>query len=65
MCSSELTQRKDDTLEQLQVRMNEYRKQTEPVIQYYEKQGIAKHVNAGQKPDKVFADIQSILDSVK
>ena len=65
VCSSELTQRKDDTLEQLQVRMNEYRKQTEPVIQYYEKQGIAKHVNAGQKPDKVFADIQSILDSVK
>ncbi|QRG86608.1 adenylate kinase [Bulleidia sp. zg-1006] len=65
VCGSELTQRKDDTLEQLQVRMDEYRNQTEPVIQYYEKQGIAKYVDAGQQPEKVFADIQSILDAVK
>lgn len=65
VCGGELMQRKDDTLEQLKVRMDEYTNQTEPVIHYYEEQGIANFVDAGQPADKVFADIQVILDTLK
>ena len=34
-CGSELIQRKDDNLESLKVRLSEYHKNTQPVIEYY------------------------------
>ena len=65
VCGGELVQRKDDTLAQLQVRMEEYKNQTEPVVHYYEEQGIVKNIDASQSTEKVFADIQTVLDDIK
>ena len=49
VCGSELTQRKDDTVEQLTVRMNGYEKSTKPVIDFYDKRGIVSYIDASQQ----------------
>ena len=43
VCGGELYQRKDDTEESLKVRLDEYTKQTEPVLAYYDKKGLVQH----------------------
>ena len=48
VCGSELTQRKDDTVEQLTVRMDGYEKSTKPVIDFYDKRGIVSYIDASQ-----------------
>ena len=60
-CGSELSQRKDDNEESLKVRLQEYHKNTQPVIEHYEKMNIVKHVNADQNQAEVFNDIDVIL----
>lgn len=63
-CGGELIQRKDDTVEQLKVRMDEYEKSTKPVIDFYEARGVVKHVNAAQAKEQVFAVIQEALENL-
>ena len=63
-CGAELIQRKDDNLESLQVRLAEYHKNTQAVIEYYEKTGIVKDVNADQTREEVFADIRNVLEGL-
>ena len=64
VCGSELNQRKDDTVEQLKVRMDEYEKSTKPVIDFYEAKGVVTHINAAQKPDAVFGEIKEALGRI-
>jgi adenylate kinase len=61
-CGAELTQRKDDTVEQLKVRMDEYEKSTKPVIDFFEPLGVVSHINAGQAKDLVFAAVKEALE---
>jgi adenylate kinase len=61
VCGGELIQRKDDTAEQLKVRLDEYDRSTRPVLEYYEKQGLVRVINAAQAKDKVFAEVQKAL----
>ena len=63
-CGAELIQRKDDNLESLEVRLSEYHKNTQPVIEYYEKAGIVRHVDASKSVDEVFADIKAALEGL-
>jgi adenylate kinase len=65
VCGSDLVQRKDDTVEQLKVRMDEYEKSTEPVIHFYEDKGVVSHIDGAQKQDDVFAAIQEVLKKIK
>ncbi len=60
-CGAELIQRKDDNLESLTVRLEEYHKNTQPVIEYYEESGLVKHVDATKSVDGVFDEIRSVL----
>ncbi len=48
-CGGELIQRKDDTKETVENRINVYREQTEPLIDYYTKKGIIVNID-GEKP---------------
>lgn len=64
VCGAELTQRKDDTVEQLKVRMDEYEKSTKPVIDFYEARGVVTHINAAQKPPVVFGEIKEALGKI-
>jgi adenylate kinase len=48
-CGGELLQRKDDTKETVENRINVYQEQTEPLIDYYTKKGIIVNID-GEKP---------------
>ena len=63
-CGGELIQRKDDTIEQLQVRMQEYEKSTKPVIEFYEQQGLVHHIDASGTQKEVFALVKEALGKV-
>jgi len=61
-CGGELYQRSDDTIETAKNRLNVYNQQTEPLIAFYEKQGLIKRINGDQTIDLVLADILKALD---
>ncbi len=62
VCGGQLIQRKDDTVESLNVRVSEYQKLTQPVLDYYAKFGKVKKINADQSIDDVWADVQKALE---
>lgn len=63
-CGAKLIQRKDDNLESLTVRLEEYHKNTQPVIEYYEAAGIVSHINAKQGVNEVYEDIKAALEGL-
>ena len=65
VCGSELTQRKDDTVEQLTVRMDGYEKSTKPVIDFYDKRGIVSYIDASQETAAVFKKVKEALSKLK
>ena len=65
VCGSELTQRKDDTVEQLTVRMDGYEKSTKPVIDFYDKRGIVSYIDASQETEAVFEKVKEALYKLK
>ncbi|HUS89713.1 MAG TPA: adenylate kinase [Desulfosporosinus sp.] len=60
-CAGELYQRSDDTVETAKNRLNVYNTQTEPLIAFYEGQGLIKRINGDQPIDLVFSDILKAL----
>ena len=60
-CGKELVLRDDDKPETVKKRLDVYHDQTQPLIDYYQKQGILKSVNGTQPMEKVFKDITDIL----
>lgn len=65
VCGSKLIQRSDDTVEQLKVRLEEHRKNTEPVLKHYRAQGIVHDVNAALDMDTVFKNICAIIEGLQ
>lgn len=61
VCGEALSQRKDDNEESLKVRLDEYAKNTEPVIAYYEEKGIVKHIDADRSMDEIWPSIEEAL----
>lgn len=62
ICGGDLYQRKDDTVESLTVRLDEYSKQTAPVLDYYEQKGIVARINADQPIENVWSDVLKALE---
>lgn len=62
-CGGELYQRKDDTVESLTVRLEEYQNQTAPVLGYFEDRGIVKKINADQPIENVWNDVLIALEN--
>ena len=60
-CGSEIVLREDDKPETVQKRLKVYHEQTQPLIDYYENQGILKSVDGTQPMDEVFKAIVTIL----
>jgi adenylate kinase len=60
-CGSDLVLRDDDKPETVQKRLSVYHEQTQPLIDYYKKQGILKSVDGTQPMEQVFAAIVDIL----
>lgn len=60
-CGSEIFQREDDKEEAVQNRLNVYKKQTQPLIAYYEKQGLLVNLDGTKDVGDVFEGIKVIL----
>lgn len=60
-CGGELIQRKDDNEEALKVRLSEYHKMTEPLIEFYTEKGVVFELNGTKELDSLFEDIKHIL----
>lgn len=61
VCGSPLTQRADDTEEQLKVRLDEHYNNTQPCLDYYQEKGLVVNINASQEIEQVYADIKNAL----
>lgn len=64
-CGSELTIRADDNAETVKHRLEEFRQNTQPVIEYYEKQNLIKDINANADRYDEFNDIKKALEGIQ
>ncbi|GLW52824.1 adenylate kinase [Kitasatospora phosalacinea] len=64
-CGGELYQRSDDTEEAVRVRLEEYHSKTEPIIGYYQEQGLLVTISALGKVDEVTERAVAALEKNK
>lgn len=62
VCGSSLYTRKDDTLESLTTRLDEYHNSTKPVIDYYAKDNLVKDIDASLSVDDVFKAVVCAIE---
>ena len=62
LCHGELYQRDDDKPETISTRLKAYHSQTEPLIEYYQKQDKLRRVNGDSKLEDVFKNILASLE---
>lgn len=62
VCGSEIVLREDDKPETVLKRLEVYHNQTQPLIDYYSKQGILKEVDGRKNMSDTFEDILKILN---
>ncbi len=60
-CSSDLFQRDDDKEESIRNRLEVYKKQTYPLIDYYKNKGLIADVDASRTPEEIFEDAVKAL----
>ncbi len=63
-CGEKLVSRADDAPETVQNRLNVYHEQTQPLISYYNEQGILKEIDGTMKMDAVFGQITAFIDAM-
>lgn len=56
-----LIQRKDDTAAVLKSRLDAFHRQTEPVIDYYNKKNVVANLHAEKPPEVVAVEVQKVL----
>ena len=59
-----LVQREDDKEEIVQSRLNTYHELTEPLVRYYQKQGILKAIDGTESPENIYTEIKQTLNEV-
>jgi len=65
LCGGELYQRDDDNELTVRNRLDVYRKQTEPLIDYYDRAGLVVRLDGSLPPEEVYAEIQAVLGPPK
>jgi adenylate kinase len=63
-CGGELVQRSDDQGDTVKKRLEVYAEQTNPLIEYYEKQGTLHNIDGNRDSKEVFADIEKVMGSL-
>lgn len=61
VCGGQMFQRDDDNPNTVRNRLDVYTKSTSPLIDYYRGADLLVEVDGDQDPDKVFAEIQSVI----
>ena len=65
-CGGQLITRPDDTLESAKHRLEVFKKETQPLIEYYQKSSASfKKVDGGGSPQEVFCSVQDALGPKK
>lgn len=64
-CGSDLIIRQDDNAEALKIRLDEYHKNTQPVIEYYEKMGLVQSIDASQSKKDVYRNVKTVLEGLQ
>lgn len=65
LCGNQLYQRDDDKEEAIRNRLDVYKRQTQPLIDYYTKEGMMVTVNGAAGISEVFDEIISALDGFR
>ena len=58
---SQLKQRDDDTKDKVRARLEVYQRETQPLIDYYEKTGRLQRVNGLRDTEVVFSDLEKLI----
>lgn len=61
-CGGELYQRDDDCREAIETRLATYRKQTQPLVEYYEKQGKLRSLDGDMGLEKVVSEAIRLIE---
>jgi adenylate kinase len=64
-CGGELYQRSDDTIDTVKERLVVYKKQTFPMMEFYQRKGIFENFDGARDIDEVFQDIKAYLEKKK
>lgn len=56
--------RADDNEETIKKRLVVYHSQTQPLIEWYKKEGLHHHINGLGELDRIFADIEKVVDNL-
>jgi len=65
LCGTDVVQRKDDTAETVKERLDVYERQTQPLIDYYEKKSLLSQVDGTKAINEVFESVCDILGTNK
>ena len=60
---TEFVRRPDDKAEAVAVRLEAYRRQTAPILPYYQSRGLLKRVDGMATPDEVAGQVDRVLDA--
>ena len=64
-CGKPLTQRDDDKPETVKKRLETYRNQTEPLVDYYEERGLLRRFDGNRSPGEVHDHIRAVLATLR
>ena len=59
---TQLTHRADDTAEKVRVRLDTYNRETEPLIDYYQRTGRLHRVDGTGTPEEIYRQIEGIVN---
>ncbi len=64
-CGGDLIQRSDDQEETVKDRIKVYMEQTQPLLKYYEAQGILTNLDGKRNPQDVFSDVKLAMEKLR
>ena len=64
-CQGQLIQRKDDNPETIKQRLEIYKQETQPLIDFYKQQGLLKDIKIIGPPEQMVDIILKMLEEVK
>ena len=60
---AQLIQRGDDTPEKIRVRLETYNRETEPLLDYYQRTGRLDRVDGARSPEEIYRDVEQIVNA--
>jgi adenylate kinase len=62
-CKTQLVKRKDDEEDIIRRRLNVYKQETQPLVQYYRSQSVYTRINAEGSQGEVYKEIEKIINA--